>query len=91
MAIGTSMFMRPWRRAAQAERKKTPPEKNSAGMAISADSQWNMSRVAPSAPDHTETDSSMMLPAAKPATATARISSLSVRSFSSPPSNRCEA
>ena len=42
-----------------------------AGSAISAESQWKRSRVASSAPDQTETESSMMLPAAKPATAMA--------------------
>ncbi len=87
MAIGTSMFMRPWRSAAQAERKKMPPAKTSAGMAISAESQWNRSRVAPSAPDHTDTDKSMMLAAAKPAMATARTSSLKVLSLPSPPAS----
>ena len=57
------------------------PAKIIAGSAISAETQWNRSRVAPSAPDHTETDRSMMLPAAKPATATATSSSDSVRSL----------
>src|SRR3546814_10682944 len=39
---------------------------------MAADSQWNRSRVAPLAPDQTDTDSSMMFIIAKPATATAR-------------------
>ena len=41
--------------------------------AISADIQWNRSRVEASAPDQTDTDKSMMFIAAKPDTATARI------------------
>src|SRR6266436_4520171 len=45
-----------------------------------ADSQWNRSRVSASAPDQIDTESSMMLLAAKPATARARISSDSASS-----------
>ena len=39
------------------------------GGAISAESQWNSERVAPSAPDHTLTESSITFIAANPATA----------------------
>ena len=66
--IGTSMFSRPPRSAAQALRKKGWPEKAMAGSAIAAEIQWNMSRVASAAPDQTATDSSMTFIAAKPAT-----------------------
>ena len=38
------------------------------GRAISAEIQWNRSRVASAAPDHTATDNSMMFIIAKPAT-----------------------
>jgi len=51
-----------------------------AGSAMSAEIQWKRSRVAASAPDHTDTENSMMLPAAKPATASARTSSRSTGS-----------
>src|SRR3546814_7893465 len=51
--------------------------------AIAADSQWNRSRVAPLAPDQTDTDSSMMFIIANPETATARSSA---RLSDAPPS-----
>jgi len=51
-----------------------------------------MSRVDASAPDQTETDSSMMLVAAKPDTATARINWLRSESeASSAAVNRCDS
>jgi hypothetical protein len=45
-------------------------------MAMSAEMKWKSSLVAPSAPFHTGTESSMMLAAAKPDTASERTSSL---------------
>ena len=57
--IGTSMPSRPRRRLAQAERKNGCPAKITVGMAMAAEIQWNMSRVASSAPDQTATDSSI--------------------------------
>ncbi len=52
--------------------KKGRPAKAAVGRAISAESQWKKSRVVGSIslalPDQTETESSMMFMAAKPAT-----------------------
>ncbi len=69
--IGTSMLSAPRDSAFTAEEKNGRPAKAMAGRPISAEIQWNRSRVAASAPDHTETDRSMMLPAANPAIASA--------------------
>jgi hypothetical protein len=63
------MFSRRPTSAASAERKKGMPEKAIAGRAIRAEIQCMRSRVAASAPDHTEIDSSITFIAAKPATA----------------------
>src|SRR3546814_9583040 len=81
--LGTYMLVCPWRRACHTDLKHTRPEKASVGSAIAADSQWNRSRVSPAAPDHTEIESPMMFIAAKPATASARISRPSCGSFAS--------
>ena len=61
------------------------PHRPPAGSAISAESQWKKSRVScamSAAPDHTETDSSMMFIAAKPATARHLISQRAWRASS---------
>ncbi|EKD61047.1 MAG: hypothetical protein ACD_54C00424G0004 [uncultured bacterium] len=57
--IGKSIPNRPTRKPAQADLKNGCPEKITVGIAIAAEIQWNMSRVAPSAPDHTATDNSI--------------------------------
>ena len=73
--IGTSMLSAPARSARQALTKNGRPAKAAAGNAISAEAQWKKSRVSGvmslALPAHTETDSSMMFIAAKPATASA--------------------
>ena len=63
-------------------RRPGPNRRARAGRSA-AEIQWNRSRVAGSAPDQTETESSMMLLAAKPATARARRSSEKASSFAS--------
>jgi hypothetical protein len=85
--IGTSMLVRPAMSACTAERKKGSPAKAIAGSAISAETQCSRSRVAgpiePAWPDHTATDSSITLAAAKPATPMARSTSRSWRACAS--------
>ena len=66
--IGTSMLTRPCFSPPQAEAKKGWPTKTTVGSAMAAEIQWNMSRVAASAPDQTAIDKSMMFIIAKPAT-----------------------
>ena len=66
--IGTSIPSRPTRSADQADLKNGWPQKITVGMAIRAEIQWNISRVAASAPDQTATDRSMMFIMAKKAT-----------------------
>ena len=63
------MLSCPLRNAAQALRKNGTPEKAIAGRVIAAEIQWNISRVASSAPDQTDTDKSMTFMLANPATA----------------------
>ena len=74
--IGTSMLSEPRFSAPSALVKNGRPENAAAGSAISADTQWNMSRVSGvmslMLPAHTDTESSMMFMAAKPATARQR-------------------
>ena len=69
--IGTSILVRPRRSALHADAKKGRPDQAMAGTAISADSQWNRSRLLSAAPDQTLTDSSMTFIAANPAMASA--------------------
>ncbi len=74
--IGTSMLTRRCRKARHADSKNGVPATTTVGSAIKADSQRKRLRVdgpMPSMrPDHTATDSSMMLPDANAATASAR-------------------
>ena len=67
--MGTSMFSRRAFSADHALRKKGCAEKAMAGKTMAAEIQWNMSRVAASAPDQTDTDRSITFIDAKPATA----------------------
>ncbi len=54
--IGTSMLSRPTRSASQACLKKGCAENAMIGSEIAAETQWNRSRVASAAPDHTAMD-----------------------------------
>ena len=74
--IGTSMLSARLLSAPSALVKNGRPENAAAGSAMSADSQWNMSRVSgvmsEALPAHTDTDKSITFIAAKPATARQR-------------------
>ena len=87
MLIGTSMFVRPRRRAENAEAKNGRPAYAIAGIAISAETQCSNSTVAGPMPSSTEPcpaqmpiEISITFPAANPATASERSSIRPVRS-----------
>ncbi len=60
IAIGTSMFIRPWRRRAPRRAVIDAAGEYERRDGDQCGNQWNRSRVGPTAPDQTETDSSMM-------------------------------